>query len=217
MAERGDRSILPLSGERQAARTTIVGGQPPGQGRTLATIPNGLEHLLGMAAADAAFAQALLADRQQVLTSSGIELTGAEQAMLQAVDGAALTQMIATVGTKLEDKDRRAFLALATAALAGLGGLGLACSGKSTPREKPIPAAGQPVRLPPKALAPKQVPQQRAVETGARPDRPDPLEDEVIKPAKPPASKPTKPPGVKGGVRPDRPKPSARGEGGTER
>lgn len=46
----------------QPAKTTIVGGQPPGNSRDMATVPVGLEELLGMAAVDGAFAEALLTD-----------------------------------------------------------------------------------------------------------------------------------------------------------
>ena len=48
--------------KKQAARTTIVGGQPPGNERDLPPIPVALERLLGMAAAEEAFARALLTE-----------------------------------------------------------------------------------------------------------------------------------------------------------
>ena len=95
------RSILPLSPEqqsKQAVKTTIVGGQPPGNDRPLQYIPVGLEELLAMAAVNPQFARALLTDRAGAMQASGVELTGTEQSVLGAVDDAALERMVNSVG-----------------------------------------------------------------------------------------------------------------------
>ena len=54
----GERSPAP---EKQAVKTTIVGGQPSGKNRPIARIPVGIEQLLAMASVNDEFAAALLA------------------------------------------------------------------------------------------------------------------------------------------------------------
>jgi hypothetical protein len=201
---------------KAAARTTIVGGQPPGNERSLELVPSGLEQLLGMAAVDEAFRDALLADPSGTAEGVGLELVQAEQRVLASVSREQLAAMIGQVDRRLPDPDRRSFLSLAGAAMVALAGgaslAGVAC--KSIGRPDPLPAgvrpslkAGQP------ATRPGPVP------AGIRP-RPKPIEPK--KDAGPPDAGPSvapthKPlpnagmaaprpkPQVNRGIRPDRP------------
>jgi len=170
----------------RAAKTTIVGGQPPGNDRDLTTVPVGLEELLGMAAVDDAFAEALLTDPVQTVEASGVTLTATEQAILGALDRAALEPMIARIADRLPEPERRAFLEQATAAVvvlvgggAALGAAGCKEGNRSTTAEKKEPKGRKPT--------PRE-----AVDTGARPDRPEAQPD---RPKPQPVT----------GVRPDRP------------
>jgi hypothetical protein len=111
--EKRDRSLLPLSGkqgDKQAVKTTIVGGQPPGNERQTATIPVALEDVLGLAAAEPAYADALLDDPQAAARAAGVELTATEGAILSAVDRDSLTRMIAEVRDQQPEQERRVFL-----------------------------------------------------------------------------------------------------------
>ncbi|GAG42054.1 unnamed protein product, partial [marine sediment metagenome] len=49
--------------EQPAVRTTIVGGRPPGSGKTVGPIPRGIEVLIKKAAVDPGFKMLLLAKR----------------------------------------------------------------------------------------------------------------------------------------------------------
>lgn len=189
--------------ERQAARTTIVGGQPPGNDRPLMQIPVGLERLLGMAAVDEGFCQALVADWRGAAAASGLELLPTEARILEVTSSQQLRQMIAQVPRRLVAEDRRAFLSQATAALLALaGGAAVATSaaGCRTTRRDPLPA-GQPPRRPPTSQ-PTTRPT-RPVDAGTAP---------MLKPAGvrplPNAGMPApRPRPVNRGIRPDRPRP----------
>lgn len=117
--------------DKKAAKTTIVGGQPPGNERRLPTIPVGIEQLLAMAAVNDGFAAALRRDRQQAVRASGVQLSATEAGILAAIDAAALEQMVARVENAIPEPDRRAFLSRSAAALLALaaGTLGTAVSG----------------------------------------------------------------------------------------
>ena len=64
--------------EREAVRTTIVGGRPPGSGKEVGPIPRGIEVLVKKAAVDPAFKQILLekrakaADPDKVIAALGL-------------------------------------------------------------------------------------------------------------------------------------------------
>ncbi len=109
---------------KQAAKTTIVGGQPPGNQRLLSEIPVGLEQLLAMAAASEEFAAILRNEPERALKASGLQLTDTERAVLHAIPGPMLDTMIGRVETALPQPERRAFLERAGAALALLLGAG---------------------------------------------------------------------------------------------
>lgn len=116
---------------KQAAKTTIVGGQPPGNQRLLTEVPVGLEQLLAMAAASEEFARALRADPDDAIAASGLRLTATERAVLGATPEPMVAKMIARVETLLPRPERRLFLEQAAAALVVLLGAGTlaACKG----------------------------------------------------------------------------------------
>ncbi|MHC4661991.1 MAG: hypothetical protein ACYS8W_09920 [Planctomycetota bacterium] len=119
------KSILPLSGKeenmkKQAVKTTIVGGQPPGNERPLQKVPVGIEQLLAMAAVDNEFAAALMNDHESATAASGVELTQTEKGILSSIPAPALKQMIGNVRGRIPAKERRAFLKKSAAALLAL-------------------------------------------------------------------------------------------------
>ncbi len=121
------KSILPLSSNKEtqnkpAVKTTIVGGQPSENQRNLHSVPVGIEELLAMAAVDKDFAQALLLNRDNATTSSGVHLTATEKNILAATDNAALKIMINSIGDKIPERDRRDFLKKSAAALLAIVG-----------------------------------------------------------------------------------------------
>lgn len=148
---------------RSAVKTTIVGGQPPGNSRDLDTVPVGLEELLGMAAVREEFAAALLAEPDAALAASGVDLTDTERAVLGALDGPQLEPMIDQVRQRLPEPDRRAFLEQAAAAVAVLVG-GVAAVGATLSTAGCSKGASE-------RRGRKPVPRE-AADTGARPDRP---------------------------------------------
>jgi hypothetical protein len=107
--------------ENQTARTTIVGGGPPGSGRCTGTIPRGIEVLVKKAAVDPAFRELLFEQRGAAATGIGLELDPAENAMLSAIPREQLAQIVSE--TTVPDEQRRVFLGrLAVAMLAVIGG-----------------------------------------------------------------------------------------------
>ena len=71
--------------EHEAVRTTIVGGRPPGSGRSNVEIPRGIEVLVKKASVDAAFRELLLEKRSGAAEAIGLTLEPAEAAMVDAV------------------------------------------------------------------------------------------------------------------------------------
>ena len=57
--------------EQEAVRTTIVGGRPPGSGKTLGPIPRGIEVLVKKAAVDPSFKQTLMEKRAKAASGAG--------------------------------------------------------------------------------------------------------------------------------------------------
>jgi hypothetical protein len=211
------RSILPLSSEKSAARTTgavrmgraggvsTVGGQPQGNQRELPPIPSGIEQLLAMAAVDERFARALQEDRASAVDASGVDLGSTEAGILSAIDDATLERMVAGIGATMPEQDRRAFLGRSAAALVALVGAGSSASCQCP------------------ATVVKGVRPDRPPEPGAAPPEPKDPEEPASQPTNTntetkaePASAPTRPIGgltiqdtkPQRGVRPDRPRPS---------
>lgn len=179
---------------REAARTTIVGGQPDGNARDLPPIPVGLEHLMGLAAASPEFAEALERDRQAALRATGLELSASERAILSVVPSPALSQMISRVEGKLDAPDRRRFFEQAAIALAALVGAATSVSASGCSKKEPSqsekqgsspdkdqpgapeadrePAREPEAREPPRDAAAPQTPRPEAAVT--RPAEPEP-------------------------------------------
>lgn len=193
--------------KKTAIKTTIVGGQPPGNERALdGSVSVGIEELLSMAAADEEFAGALLERREEALEASGVPLTASERAILGTVTPAALEQMIAGVRAMLPEPERREFLGRSAAAMLLLLGSGAAASGAGCNRSV-TGSRPEPIPAPPQTT------------TGSRPDRPEeitpPRPDMGVAeppPLPPTGHRPDLPPKSRG-ISPDRPRPDEHGFG----
>lgn len=166
---REDRST-----EKEAVRTTIVGGRPPGSGKAVGPIPRGIEVLVKKAAVDGVFKEVLLAKRAKAADEIALKLEPAEVAMINAVPTAQLETIIAN--SNVTDLTRAAFLGRAAAVmLAALGVSSIsACAEEHGPpvtgvRPEPTP---KPEPKPAEPTAPNQ-----PVTEGIRPDRPEPKEE----------------------------------------
>lgn len=209
---RGDRPA-----EQEAVRTTIVGGRPPGSGKSLGPIPRGIEVLVKKASVDAEFKGLLLAERGEAAKRIGLVLDPAETLMLRAVPASQLEAIIAR--TSVSQEHRRAFLGQAAAAM--LAAMGLAAPGCGGGDSKGPPVTGiAPDR--PREKGPTEGERPDRVDIkGERPDKPEPS-GEKSEPAEPPApgeneTEPSEPglPGenplrpdripVPEGIRPERP------------
>lgn len=196
--------------DKQAAKITIVGGQPPGNTRDLPPIPAGIEEILGLAAVEQQYADLLYQDRGHAVEASGVSLTATERVILGAVGDDALRKMVDRLA--LTEQDRRYFLgraaAVAAVLVAGAATVGAAgCRDKVAPPQGPVKTAG---------VRPDRTDHVEAP-TGIRPDRPPasrPSELEVETGARP--DRPPEPPGVRTGIRPDHPSDhdTSRGKGG---
>lgn len=116
--------------EREAVRTTIVGGRPPGSGRSNVTVPRGIEVLVKKAAVDDEFRGLLFERRGGAAAAIALQLDPAEDAMLSAIPQEQLAQIIAQ--TTVPDEQRRVFLGRIAAAMLAVLGVTLAgCRAKS--------------------------------------------------------------------------------------
>jgi len=208
--------------DKRAAKTTIVGGQPPGNARELPPIPAGIEELLGLAAVEERFADLLYSDRTRALQLSGVGLSPTETGILSSVREPLLRKMIGRL--TLTEADRRYFIGRAAAVLAlVVGGPALAgCRDSVTPPpattagvrpDRPPPA---PEPMPPTGIRPDRPtrrPSALEVETGIRADRPPDVPMAGVRPIRPGDPETI---GGRGGIRPDRPEEhdSSRGKGG---
>jgi hypothetical protein len=173
------------------------------------TTPDGIEEILGMAAAEPRFAAALLKDRDRTVEASGVALSPSERRMLDTVGPSALERMVAGVGQTLPEEDRRFFLGRAGAVLVALvgGGMAAASSGCRKRRgEQPIEVTGiRPQEVPPPTPDAKPAPDAKsAPDAGAQtaPHAPTPTPT-------PTPQKPHRP--LTRGIRPDRPRPQTKG------
>ncbi len=180
--------------EREAVRTTIVGGRPPGSGTSIGAIPRGIEVLVKKAAVDPPFRTLLLERRAGAADAIGLTLTPAEAAMLAAVPAGQLEAIID--GTVVPESNRRAFMGAAAAAM--LAALGVTQAGcpvvtGSRPHDRPTTRpATQPASQPATRPAQSQPDNERppVVVLGIMPN---------------PASRPAGRPIRSAGVRPDNP------------
>lgn len=129
--------------EQEAVRMTIVGGRPPGCGKSVGEIPRGIEILIKKAAVDPGFRQLLLEKRAAAAGEIGLELDPAEVVMLNAVPAEQLQAIIAR--THVDPKVRPALLGKAAAVmLAALGATSLTCDRVSLgvrPDTRPVAAS----------------------------------------------------------------------------
>ncbi len=122
--------------EQEAVRTTIVGGRPPGSGRTNVTVPRGIEVLLKKAAVDPEFRQELLERRDAAAAAIQLELEPAEHAMLKAIPDEQLKTIISQTTVPLEQ--RRVFLGQVAALMLATISAGLAgCTTKGIRPDRP--------------------------------------------------------------------------------
>jgi hypothetical protein len=150
--------------EREAVRTTIVGGRPPGSGRSNMTVPRGIEVLVKKAAVDPAFRERFLEERGAAANDIALDLDSAEAAMLKAIPRQQLVQIIDQ--TWVPDEQRRAFLGkVATIMLAALGVGSTGCNS-----DDGVVTLGSEPDIP----EPKPKPAPAAAIEGIRPDRPAP-------------------------------------------
>jgi hypothetical protein len=194
MSERRERPE-----EREAVRTTIVGGRPPGSGRSTSAIPRGIEVLVKKASVDPAFRALLLETRAEAAGSIGLALDPAEAAMVAAVPREQLEAIIDA--TSVPAEQRRAFLgkvAAAMLAVVGVGAAGCGGGGGVTDGIRPDrPEAGT-ASSTSNAAGTSAAPASDGVETskGIRPDRP----------SEPPEYQPTRNREMTRGIQPDRPR-----------
>lgn len=203
--------------EKEAVRTTIVGGRPAGSGRNTGTIPRGIEVLVKKAAVDPEFRELLFEQRGAAAASIELELDPAENAMLNAIPQEQLAQIVSQTTVPMEQ--RRAFLGrLAVAMLAVLGAGVAGCGSKSETTtttlgiqpERPGTDGIRPDR-PTNAPPPVQPP--RLSPAGVRPDLPPtnspstnkPYVTRGIQPDRPKSDTTNVPPPPPAGIQPDRP------------
>ena len=170
--------------EKEAVRTTIVGGRPLGSGRGNVAVPRGIEVLVKKAAVDPEFRELLFEQRGSAAAAIELELDPAEHAMLNAIPQEQLAQIVGQTTVPVEQ--RRVFLGrIAVAMLAVIGG-GLAGCASDTPYHT-MSAGIQPVPQRPQ-------PDMSGPSMGIRPDLPTANSPSTNSPS----SSPT-------GIRPDRP------------
>jgi len=156
--------------EKEAVRTTIVGGRPPGSGRSNLAVPRGIEVLVKKAAVDPEFRELLLDQRGRAAAAIELELDPAENAMLSAIPQEQLAQIVGQTVVPMEQ--RRAFLGRFAAAM--LAVLGIDLVGCKQKTDAPVAPAGiQPdlpqTNKPPAEPSPTNAP---LVTQGIQPDRP---------------------------------------------
>jgi len=179
MNESPDRIKMARPGEPEVVKTTIVGGQPPREGRSIGNVPRGVEVLVKKAAVDPSFKQLLLEKRSAAAEAIALTLEPAEAAMLEAVPAGQLRAIISR--TKVSPSLRPAFLgAVAAAMLAALAAAGCKHTDPSDspvdrgidPDYPPEPEAEETAATAETAATVAKEPETAAVETGIRPDLP---------------------------------------------
>lgn len=158
--------------EMEAVRTTIVGGRPPGCGRSNIAVPRGMEVLVKKASVDEEFRRLLLARRGEAAAAIGLELDPAERAMLGVIPEEQLARIIGQ--TVVPAEQRRVFVGGVAAAMLAVLGVGLAScerdAGTATPGTGPTPPASQGAGVAP------QAPDESMPVRGLRMDRPPAVE-----------------------------------------
>ena len=203
--------------EKEAVRTTIVGGRPPGSGKNIGQVPRGIELLVKKAAVDPEFRTVLHEKRAGAAREIDLTLTSAETAMLNAVPSGQLEAIIAA--TRVRPTTMPALLGKSAAAmLLALAAIAVGCDsggvvlGEQPDRPEatePAEKEGRPDQGPVKPKDPKTITttgivphpdEQPATEPEKPAEQPQP---EVQPPEEPPT--PTPAPHVTRGIQPDRP------------
>jgi len=182
MARKKNRQRPP---EQEAVRTTIVGGRPPGSGKSIGNIPRGIEVLVKKASVDAKFKRLLIDQRARVAKEIDLDLEPAEVMMLDNVPAEQLEAIIAR--TKVNARSRGAFLGKAAAVMLAALGAGTFGCGRD---DEPAVEGMRPDRPEDKRPAAEA---QVEKETEARPEEPTVRGIRADRPgAKPPASQKAK-------------------------
>jgi hypothetical protein len=172
--------------EKEAVRTTIVGGRPPGSGRSTGAVPRGIEVLVKKAAVDAEFRELLFEQRGGAAGALGLELDPAEATMLSAIPREQLSQVVEQ--TRVPDEQRRVFLGQVAAAMLAVLGVSVAGCGDGSGLVTSLGARPDPPKSDSTNKPPADKPGIPPPSRGIRPDRPA-----------------TNPPPVTKGTQPDRP------------
>lgn len=110
--------------EMPAVKTTIVGGRPPGCGKTVGNIPRGIEILIKKASVDPDFRALLLDQRSKAAETIDLTLEPAESKMLNAIPKAQLETIVSA--TRVPQEMGRKLRLLGKAAGLTLAALGAA-------------------------------------------------------------------------------------------
>ncbi len=132
-----------MSDDRKISKPglTIVGGQPREPSTDSIQVPVGFEMLLYRAARDGAFKKRLLAERQEAIADSGVQLRPSELATLKAVSKDALETMIERFEAD-SSPPRQGFMAKVAAAAASLAAGTAAAGGCALEEIAEQPATG---------------------------------------------------------------------------
>ncbi len=186
--------------EQAAVRTTIVGGRPPGSGKSVGQIPRGIEVLVKKASVDPAFKALLLETRAEAAKEIGLQLDADEALLLAAIPGEQLETFIRHA--RVPESKKSVFLGkVAAAMLIALGAM-VGCDSdmvsmgeRPDEPEEPAAAATRPDESGNQSNSPSPIPT-----TAIAGEMADPPE-ETTEPDPKPTHSPTR------GVRPDYPPP----------
>lgn len=198
---------------RTSVRTTIVGGQPPGNARPLGEVPIGMERLLGLAAVDDRLAAELEHDPKSLAEGCGITLEPTELSVLEATPKGALRGMLDGIRSGLAEPARREFIKRASILAAALFATGAAAASgckKTTPEPRPGPGAGATdmdgppagMDTPPEDMAPPPKAMTPEPDAGPPPRKPPPYRDQVKRGISPRRPRPMHSGGTRTGIRP---------------
>ncbi len=158
--------------EQEAVRTTIVGGRPPGSGRSNVSVPRGIEVLLKKAAVDPEFRSRLVEQRANAAALIELQLEPAEEAILKAIPDDQLARIVSQTTVPVEQ--RRVFLGRVAAAMLATVSAGLAgCSStKGVRPDRPVSPASDGIRPDRPASTPTNDHLPAPATQGIRPDPP---------------------------------------------
>lgn len=118
----------------QQVGTTIVGGQPPGEGRQGILVSAGVERVLFLAAVDPAFCEELVRDRAAA-ARRGFKLSESELAVLRLIPAEQLRATIDSLDASPDNLRRRRFL---QAVAVGAAAVAAGCSDDDVKTDAPV-------------------------------------------------------------------------------